>query len=342
MTSFPATFAIGRHRIGVGHSVFVIAEAGVAHFGDPDKADALVDLAASAGADAFKTQAFITDDLVSGRLPDWRNRLRPKEVDYRFLRRMKDRCVSKNLTFLCTAHTENALRWIDDLDVPAYKVGSGERDNVPYLRALGGRGKPVILSTGMYEEPHVHRAVAALADGGCRELALLHCVTSYPVPPEQVNLRVMDRLAEIFPGPVGYSDHTRGYHVPLAAVARGARIIEKHITIDYDVPDAQDWKVSCGPGDLAEFIKNLREIEVAIGSPTLAVQPCEAPALNWALKSLVAREALPAGTTLTAEMLIAKRPGDGLPPSELDRIVGRRLKRALAVDEPVQLADLDA
>ncbi len=171
---FNPNFKIAGKTVGPGAPVFIIAEGGVNHFGDLNKALALVDLAAGAGADAFKTQVFATDRLVSSRLPEWRERLRPKEVSFDFLRRMKERCDQRGLIFLCTAHEESTLPWLDALEVPAFKIGSGERDNVPYFREVAGRGKPIILSTGMYDLDKVKATLEILAEAGCRDLALLH------------------------------------------------------------------------------------------------------------------------------------------------------------------------
>lgn len=332
MTDFPDSFRIGGRTVGGGAPVLVIAEAGVAHFGDPDKADALVDLAATSGADVFKTQAFITDHLISSTLPDWRERLRKKEIDFGFLRRMKDRCDRRGILFVCTAHDERALCWVNDLDVPAYKIGSGERGNLPFIRKIAERGRPVIVSTGMYEKTDIQQVLDVFAQGKHREIALLHCVTSYPIPDDQVNLRAMGGLRRMFPGPVGYSDHTSGHEAVLAAVSNGAAIVEKHISLDFDVPDAQDWKVSAGPDDFPALVRSVRRIERMLGDGSLGVQDCEANALHWALKSLVALRDLPAGTVLSEDMVVAKRPGGGLPPSELDTILGRRLAVAVGAD----------
>jgi N,N'-diacetyllegionaminate synthase len=340
LTRFDHTFEISGRPVGGDAPVLFIAEAGVAHFGDPEKADALVDMAAAAGADVFKTQAFQTDRLVSARAPEWRDRLRPKEVGFFFLERMKDRCEKRNLIFMCSAHNEGALDWVRELDVPAFKIGSGERGNLPYLAATARLGKPLILSTGMYREADVSEALTAISNAGCRHLALLHCVTSYPTPRDQVNLRAMEALKAIFPGPVGWSDHTEGGHVLLAAVAMGAKIVEKHITLDFDVPNAQDWKVSAGPDDLRGLIQSVRDVEAALGKPVLEVQDCEAPALEWALKSLVAARDLEEGTALSREMIEIKRPGGGLPPTEFDTIVGRTLRRRIRAEHFIELDDL--
>jgi N-acetylneuraminate synthase/N,N'-diacetyllegionaminate synthase len=333
---FHPRFQIAGRPIGGGAPVFIVAEAGVNHFGNPDKAMTLVDLAAAAGADAFKTQVFATDRLVSSRLPAWRERLRPKEISFDFLARMKERCDQRGLIFLCTAHEESTLPWLDELQVPAFKIGSGERDNFPYFREVAARGKPIILSTGMYDLYQVRENLGVLADAGCRDLALLHCVTSYPTPYDQVNLRAMHALQEIFPGPVGYSDHTDGHHAVLAAVALGAAIVEKHLTLDFNVPDAQDWKVSAGPEDFPVLVRQIREVEAALGSGVKTVQPCEAPALVWALKRLVAARNLAAGTVLEMDMIITKRAGAGLTPVHLPEILGRRLSLDLGVDEPIE------
>lgn len=337
---FGETFEIAGRRIGNDAPLYFIAEAGVAHFGDLGKARALVDLAADAGADAFKTQAFTTDHLIAASLPDWRDRMRPKEVDFNFIAAMKRRCDDRDIVFLCTPHDEGALRWLEELDVPAFKVGSGERGNLPFLRAIASRGKPVILSTGMYDMADLQASLDAVAASGGRKLALLHCVTSYPTPPEQVNLRAMDEMRRIFPGPVGYSDHTSSPIAVIAAAARGAKLIEKHITLDFDVPNAHDWKISVGPDDLADLIASVREAEAVLGSDRKQAQPCEEAALGWALKRLVATAALPAGMVLTAAHLTAKRTESGISPSDIDSVIGRTLVRAVKSDYPIHWDDL--
>ena len=338
---FEARFRIGDRWVGEGAPVLIIAEAGVSHFGDLGKGLELVDLAADAGADLFKTQAFRTDYLVSKRLPEWRDRLRPKEVGFEFLQAMKTRCDERNLAFICTGHDESVLPWLDDLEVPAFKVGSGERGNTEFFRRIAERGKPVILSTGMYRREDVQEAIETFASAGCHALALLHCVTSYPTPIEQVHIRAMDVLRDMFSGPIGYSDHTRGSLAVMAAVARGAKIIEKHISLDFDVPNAQDWKVSCGPHDFHEFIEGIRDVERVLGTAEKIPQECEIGALEWALKSLVATRDLPEGTIIESDMLAAKRPGGGISPSRQAQLIGGRLKRGLLADEALAEGDVE-
>ena len=329
MTSFQKSFSILDRYIGLNKPVYIIAEAGVAHFGDENRAMQLVDLAAEGGADAFKTQAFSTDSLISPALPEWQSRLRSKEVSFEFIKKMKDRCDSHGLTFLCTAHDESVLSWLIELNVAAIKVGSGERGNFPFLSKLAALGKPIILSTGMYEESHLTDTISFLSSFGVSDLAILHCVTSYPTPIKQLNLRALDRISELFSGPVGYSDHTSGFDASLAAVARGASIIEKHITVDFNVPNAQDWKVSCGPDDFRDFVSSIRKTEAMLGDAILQLQECEKPALHWALKSVAASKNLAAGSVIDTSMLVTMRPGSGLSPSSIDTLLGKVLSKDL-------------
>jgi N,N'-diacetyllegionaminate synthase len=335
MTGFVSTFEIAGREVGGSAPVLIIAEAGVSHFGDIQKAFDLVDLAADSGADIFKTQAFRTDSMISSNLPEWRERMASKEVDLEFLIRIKERCKERKIIFLCTPHDETVLPWMDTLEVPAYKIGSGERGNLPYLQRIASSKKPVILSTGMYSAKDVSAAAKALLEGGCTQAAFLHCVTSYPTPYEEVNLRAMEVIRNLFSGPVGYSDHTEGHHTALAAVAMGARIIEKHICLDFNVSNAQDWKVSCGPHDLSDFVRQIRETEKSIGTAEKKTQLCEEAAVNWATKSLVASADLKAGTLLTKDHLVAKRPGDGIAPSSLTDIIGHRLSVDVNADDAI-------
>lgn len=338
MTGFPSHFEIAGRRIGPGEPCYVIAEGGVNHFGDMEKAYQLIDLAASAGADVYKTQHYRTERLVGPSAPEWRERLRSKELPDECIALMQERCRSRGIPFLCTGHDDIALDFLDKvLDVPAFKIGSGEVENWPFLADIARRGKPVILSTGMYELAQIREAISVMADNGCPALGILHCITSYPAPHATINLRVMNQIREFFPGPVGYSDHTEGTAIPLAAVALGADIIEKHITIDRDVPNAQDWKVSCDPSNLAAFVADIRAIEQALGGGPKMLGEKERAAILWARKSLTAAVDIPAGTRITAEMLIAQRPGTGMPPSRLREVLGRLTSRDIEAGEKIAI-----
>lgn len=333
---FDTYFEIDGKPVGGEAPCYVIAEAGVAHFGDPAKALRLVELAADAGADAVKFQLFRADTMISGRSsPEWIERMRSRELPFEAFARIAAHAKAHGITFMCTAHEPDALDYLTALGVPAFKVGSGEVGNWPFIADHARRGRPLIISTGMYDAAQIDALIGAVAASGNRALGLLHCVTAYPTPPDEINLRAMDALRDRFPGPVGYSDHTAGHAIPLAAVARGAKILEKHITLDFDIPDAQDWKVSCGPDDLAAFVAAIRAIEASLGDGEKAPSQRERDAI-WARKSLVAATDLPAGTVIGEAHLAAKRPGTGISPAEIAAVLGRRLGRPLAADEIVE------
>lgn len=336
MSGFPAHIEIAGRRIGPGEPCYVIAEAGVSHFGEMDKARQLIEMSVDARADVFKTQHYRTDRLVGPSAPDWRERLRSKELPDEAIRQMRDRCRERGIPFLCTPHEDLALEFLDrELDLPAFKIGSGEVENWPFLADVARRGKPVILSTGMYEIAQIREAIRVLADNGCRELAILHCVTSYPADPAMINLKVMQQIREFFPGPVGYSDHTEGTAIPLAAVALGADIIEKHITIDRDVPNAQDWKVSCDPSNFTQFVADIRTIGQAVGGGPKRLTEKERKSILWARKSLTAAVDIPAGAVIAESMLIAQRPGSGLPASRIGEVAGRTALSNIPAGTPI-------
>jgi len=342
MPGFNPHFKVGGRTVGAGAPVLIIAEAGVSHFGDIKLAFDLVDMAAESGADVFKTQFFDVEQLYAERARDWRDRLRPRNLTLDQASKLADRCRQRDILFMSTAHDESRIPWLVELGVPAIKVGSGERNNPGFLEKLALLDRPMIVSTGMYNDDDVHEALAACARGGCRDVALLHCVTSYPTPNDQVNLAAMERLREAFDGPIGYSDHTDGFLASYAAVARGAKVVEEHITILRDVPNAQDWKVSAGPDNFKRFVAELRQIEAMIGDGTKGPAPCEIPAMKWALKSLVAARDLEAGHRLTADDLVAKRPGDGVPPNQIDRLLGHILIKPFRADAPILTDDVEA
>ncbi|NQV57942.1 MAG: N-acetylneuraminate synthase family protein [Rhodospirillales bacterium] len=322
INNFQSEFRISDRTIGPGAPCLVIAEAGVNHFGSMDKAFALVDLAVEAGADFVKFQHFQTDKLFGPSAPEWRERLRSKELSNDQIKSIYKYCGERSITFICTGHDEESVEFLDqEIDVPAFKIGSGEVGNLPWLRKIARLGKPIILSTGLYELTDIYAAAEVIADEGCRQLAILHCVTSYPTEPADVNLSVMGQIREFFPGPVGYSDHTAGTAVPLAAVALGADVLEKHITIDRDVPNAQDWKVSCDPTNLSSFISDLRDVEAAVVGGKKILSMAEQESILWARKSLTAKVDIAKGTVLTEDLIVAQRPGDGMTPSRIGELL---------------------
>jgi len=206
-------------------------------------------------------------------------------------------------------------------------------NNWPYLEKVASLGKPVILSTGMYSFDEIEKTIDIFKQSGNKRLALLHCVTAYPVPPEEVNLRAIQTLRERFGTIVGYSDHTAGCHFPLAAVAMGAKVIEKHISLDFNIPNAQDWKVSCGPNDLGRLVSDIREIERGLGTGIKGLTKAEENSLVWARKSLVTSRPIKAGEVITPDLLVGKRPGTGISPSQMSAILGKKAKIDLAEDQ---------
>ena len=328
-------------KIGRNNPVYIIAEGGVAHFGSLSKAKELVDIAVTAGADAFKLQAFQTDHLIANSLPDWKRRMKSREVGFDFIKDISEYCALRGITFLCTPHEPSVLTWLEKLRIPAYKVGSGERGNHDFLREIAKLKKPMILSTGTHREEDIRSSLDAVNSMGKLDIALLHCVTAYPVPFEQANLRIISRYLDLFENPIGYSDHTEGSTACLLAVAIGACIIEKHIAVDFDVPDAQDWRVSCGPRTFKEFVGRIRKAEKLMGSGEIERNICEDAALGWAIKSIVASKDLPAGHVIRDSDMLAKRAGGlGLPPNRRDILLGRKLKLLKKKDETIEVSDL--
>lgn len=338
--------------VGAGHPVFVIAEVGVNHDGELDTALALIDSAAEAGADAVKFQTFDAAALATPAAElaryqrervvaggSQREMLARLELSADAFETIAERCAERGLLFLSTPFDLASARLLVDLGVPAFKIGSGELTNLPFLRALAAERLPMLISTGMATLAEVAEAVATVRRGGA-PLVLLHCVSSYPAPPEQANLRALDTLRDAFGVPVGYSDHCLGPEVTLAAVARGACVIERHLTLDRTRP-GPDHAMSLQPEELTALIRAIRLVETTLGDGVKRPQPAESDTRRVARRSIVAARPLAVGEQLTGDALAIKRPGDGIAPRELDGLLGRRLLRALAADEPLRFEDLE-
>jgi N-acetylneuraminate synthase/N,N'-diacetyllegionaminate synthase len=338
-------FVVGDRAIGDGARVFIVAEAGVNHNGDPALARRLIDAAVEAGADAVKFQTFRSAALVSRHAPKADYQLATtggEESQAEMLARveltleqhveLRDYCAKRGIVFFSAPFDPASVEALDGLGVALFKVPSGEITNFPLLRQIASKRKPVILSTGMSTLAEVADAVAAIRAAGDPPLALLHCVSAYPAPVAEMNLRAMDTLREQFRCPVGLSDHTLGIEVALAAVARGAAIVEKHLTLDKTLP-GPDHRASLEPSELAALVRGVRAVEAALGDGAKRPMPSEADVRRVARKSLVAARPLRAGEALTAADVAIKRPGTGLPPSELPAVLGRRVRRDVAADE---------
>jgi N-acetylneuraminate synthase len=330
-----APMAIANRIVGPGHPCFVIAEAGVNHNGDAARAKALVDAAAAAGATAVKFQTFRADRVVTrdARKAEYQARTTgDDESQFDMLKRLElgeevhhalmERCRAVGVLFLSTPFDEQSCDFLDALGVPAFKIPSGEVTNLPFIRHVARKGKPVILSTGMARLREVADAVDTIWEEGNRSLVLLHCVSNYPTLPEDANLRAMATLREAFGTPVGFSDHTLGDHVALAAVALGAAVIEKHLTLDCTLP-GPDHRSSIEPRDLALLVRRLRDVEASLGTGRKEPVAREADVAQVARRSIVAAHRIPAGTVLERSMVAMRRPGTGLAPDQLPHIVGR-------------------
>jgi N,N'-diacetyllegionaminate synthase len=338
---------------------FIIAEAGVNHNGDLNLAKQLIQGAKSAGADAVKFQMFEPEKLASKATPlatyqadrqeDGQSGsktqvdlLKTLSLPREAFAELQAYCQQLDILFLCTPFDEGSAQALHtDLRVPTFKISSGEVTNLPFLRLLSRLNVPVMLSTGMATLDEVRQAVAALESVHQPPLGLLHCVSSYPAPAEAVNLNAIQTLQATFPHCViGYSDHTLGVHIPVAAVAKGARIIEKHFTLDKTLP-GPDHKASLSVEELKAMVRAIRETEQALGDGIKQPHAVEADCIRVARKSLVARYDLPAEHLLTEQDLLAKRPGTGISPALLERIVGKRLPQKVHQDELLPLELLE-
>ena len=339
LQEFPPTIQVADRLIGRDQPIYIIAEAGVSHLGNQENILPLVEMSRDAKVDAFKTQHYYTDQLVSSRDQEWFERLLSKEVKDDVIKYMAGLCKRNNLPFLCTAHNESALDYVVDvLDVPAIKVGSGELGNFSYLEKIAKTNKPVILSTGMHTIDEIKEAAICLAKSGCKELAILHCITMYPTPINLVNLNVLDHIKTFFSGPVGYSDHTEGNLACLVAASRGASIIEKHITLFKNIPNAQDWKVSCDVDTLNELVKSIRDIESLLQGGSKKISELENNSKIWATKSIFASRDIFPGEILDMSCISIKRPGIGLSPKYLSKVLGKKATSPISSDS---LIDLD-
>jgi len=344
---------IGSRRIGWGLPAFIIAEAGVNHNGDIELARHLVDVAVKAGADAIKFQTFRADAMVAcdARKADYQlQTTSPTESQFEMLKRLelsaaahaeiKSYCQTSNLTFLSTPFDPDSIDLLDRLGVPAFKISSGDLSNLPLLQHAAAKGKPILLSTGMSDLEEVEEAVDAMHEAGCGEIILLQCVSNYPANPADVNLRAMQTMADKFRVPVGYSDHTTGIEIAMAAVALGACVIEKHFTLDRSLP-GPDHRASLEPDELQSMIQSIRKVEAALGDGRKIPAASEVDTASVARRSLMAAGAISAGTRLTAEMVVIKRPGTGLPPRMLKELIGRALRVDVASGSMLSLEMFD-
>lgn len=333
----------------MNHTI-IIAEAGVNHNGSAEMAREMIRVAKKAGADYVKFQTAVPELVISeiapkaeyqkettGKAQSQLEMCKAIHLPLSEYAELKEICDREGIGFMSTPFDLVSIDCLADLGMDYWKIPSGEITNLPYLRKIADKGGKVILSTGMSTLDEVEAAMEILEKGGISrsDISLLHCNTQYPTPMCDVNLRAMDALRSLHPGAVGYSDHTRGIEVPVAAVAMGAEIIEKHFTLDKTLP-GPDHKASLDPAELEAMVKAIRNIEQALGSPEKAVSQSERPNIEVARKSIVAARDIKAGEILTEENITVKRPGNGISPMLWDKVIGTRAMRDFPYDSLIE------
>ena len=331
--------------------VYIIAEAGDNHNGDFNTALKLVDVAKRAGADCVKFQTFVTEEIISkyaemaeyqkkntGKEESQFEMVKRLELSFDEFRKIKEYCDRVGIQFLSTPFDLKSVDFLNELGVPFFKIPSGEITNYPYLIKIARTGKPVVMSTGMCEPDEILAAINVLEKNGSGEITLLHCNTEYPTPLKDVNLYAMRTMKKMFGKKVGYSDHTKGIEVPVAAVALGACVIEKHFTLDKNMP-GPDHKASLEPDELGRMVKNIRNIEIALGDGVKRVSESERKNIAIARKSIVARRNIQEGEILTEENLAVKRPGTGINPMQWMEVLGTRAVRDFKEDELIEIRE---
>jgi len=332
--------------------VLIIAEAGVNHNGSLEIAKRLVDEASSAGVDIIKFQTFKAEKLVSkaAKQAEYqkKNIGNGEETQYAMLKKLElsneqheeliTYCNLKNIRFFSTAFDMDSIDYLHSLNLGLWKIPSGEITNYPYLKKIASYKEPIILSTGMCELTDIENAINVLVTNGVSKdtITVLHCNTEYPTPMKDVNLKAMLEIKEKFGVKIGYSDHTEGIEVPIAAVALGATVIEKHFTLDKNM-EGPDHKASLEPSELKAMVKSIRNIEQALGTGHKTISESERKNIEIARKSIVAAKDIKEGEIFTEENLTVKRPGNGISPMEWENIIGKVAKRDFQEEELIEL-----
>ena len=329
---------IGDRLVGEGEPCFIIAEAGVNHNGDVNLAKKLIDVAKEAQVDAVKFQTFKADEvmIVSAEKAEYQKEttgldelqhemIRKLELIEGHFKELSTYAKGKNILFLSSPFDKGSVDLLDELGVLAFKIGSGEITNFPLLKYIAQKGKPIILSTGMSTLDEIEQAIEAIRKQGVEDIILLHCVSCYPTEVKDMNLKAIETLRQAFKIPVGLSDHSLGITVLITAVATGAHVIEKHFTLDKDLP-GPDHRASLEPDELEQMVTAIRDVEEAKGDGVKKLTKGEEENKKAARRSIVARVEIPVGMIITKEMLDIKRPGTGIEPKHLDKVIGRKVK----------------
>lgn len=331
--------------------IIIIAEAGVNHNSDIKTAKKMIDIAADAGADLVKFQTFTAETLVTeiADKADYQKKLSKQgESQFEMIKKLElnrsshkvliQYCEKKNIQFLSTAFDHESIDLLAEMNIPFYKISSGEITNLPYLRHVGGMGKPVVMSSGMATLEEIHRAMNVLLEAGVKKdkLIILHCNTEYPTPMDDVNLQAMLTIRDELGVSVGYSDHTLGIEISVAAAALGATVIEKHFTLDRTLP-GPDHAASLEPEELKAMVSAIRNIENAMGTGVKKPSNSEIKNIPIVRKSIVAKKSISKGERFSEGNLTVKRPGMGISPMEWDNIIGRESEVDFEPDDLIQL-----
>jgi sialic acid synthase SpsE len=349
------TIRIGKRFVSADRPPFIIAEAGVNHNEQPELAIKLIRSAAEAGADAIKFQNYSADRLVTKKAPVYWDVPGAEKVGSQYelfnkldglplvaYENMMKVAEEVNIEFFSTPFSEVDADFLDALNVPAYKIASGDITHHRLLRHVARKGKPVILSTGTSTLGEIEEAIQIFLAEGNDQVILLHCTLTYPCPIQDANLRMLATMRVAFPEyPIGFSDHTYGLPAPIASVALGCQVIEKHYTVDKGLPDSPDHKFGVDPFELKGLVEGTRAAWQSLGQSAKCPIPSEIPAMRYARRSVVTLVEVPAGARITADMLGCKRPGIGVAPKDFDQVVGRRAKITIPADETLQWEMLD-
>lgn len=330
---------------------YIIAEAGVNHNGDIELAKKMIDVASEAGVDCIKFQTFKADKLVVKNAPTAEyqkqstgtnsqfDMLKKLELSFDSFRSLKEYALDRGVDFCSTAFDNESIEFLYDLGLKFWKIPSGELTNVPYIEKIAKYNMPIIMSTGMAEISEIDYIVNLIRKYNDNELIILHCNTEYPTPFQDVNLSAMDVLKERYAVKVGYSDHTKGIEVPIAATALGAKVIEKHFTLDRNM-EGPDHKASLEPNELKKMVESIRNIEKAIGNKVKFVTESESKNKSVARKSIVAAKQIKKGEIFTAENLSVKRPGTGISPLKWHDILGKKSQFDYDKEELIKLEEV--
>jgi N,N'-diacetyllegionaminate synthase len=346
-------FKLGEKEIGPGKPVYIIAEAGVNHNGDPESAIELVIQANETGADCVKFQTFQAEEIVTKSAPKAAYQLKltdPKETQFQMLKNLElqvedykkiiETCKENGIHFLSTPYNFKDVDFLNELGVDGFKIASGQLVELPFLKYAANFGKPMVVSTGMATLGEVEEAVKTIRATGNDQIVLLQCTTNYPSIVEDANIRAMVTMGNALDVLVGYSDHTQNNYSVFAAVALGACIIEKHFTLDRNLP-GPDHSCSLNRDEFTEMVNGVRDVERALGSAVKAPTIAESKNTVGMRRSIVANRLIPAGTVISQEAVGFKRPATGIEPRFLNKIVGKSARRDIYADMPIFFSDID-